>query len=182
MPGAASPPTSITISTTMLIGAVVVLLIIILVVGGIVYAMSSKTAVASSTVSAGTNTFVTALAGTGGVILMVMVACGLAYAIFVAKVAWQIAITACLWFAVVVGIVLTSIDFAVSDNPTKYGVIVAQGVIFSACTILLGFLATYYIGTDFHDMNRYMALVMNASLLMAVVSLSATTMLKLSDA
>lgn len=125
-------------------------------------------------------TFVTVLAGTGGVLLMLMIAGGLGYAIFVAKYPWYYATVGCMWFAGLVGIIMTSIDFSTTDPALQKAVIISQAVVFCFVTILMGFLAAYYIGTDFADMNMYTAIVMNASLVISVVALSATSMLKLS--
>jgi hypothetical protein len=124
--------------------------------------------------------FVAALAGTGGVLLMLMIAGGLGYAIFVAKYPWHYAVAGCMSFAGLVGIIMTSIDFSTTDPALRKAVIISQAVIFCFVTILMGFLATYYIGKDFADTNMYTAIVMNASLVISVVALSATSMLKLS--
>jgi hypothetical protein len=104
---------------------------------------------------------------------------GIAYSVMILGAQWYYAVTAAILLSTVVGLILTSITF--SDPPSLKAIIISQGVIFGFASILLGFLATYYIGTDYTSMNSYMMIVLTLSIFMSVVALTATTMIKITS-
>ena len=175
-----SPDTTITLTKLMSsklgIGLLVGIIIIIIALVVVVYTVSSKS---SNTGNASTSNLLAGLAGTGGVLLMLLFVGGIAYSVMILGAQWHYAVTAAILISTVVGLILTSITF--SDPPSLKAIIISQAVIFGFASILLGFLATYYIGTDYTSMNSYMMIVLTLSIFMSVVALTATAMIKITS-
>lgn len=126
-------------------------------------------------------TFVLFLAGTGGLVLLTGVVVLAIYAVTISKAPIFSIIYALLGLGALIGFICTTIDTAVLEKDTKRAVIITQTTIFGVLTGLLGVAAYFQIGGDLNDTTRYYDLVMPVSLLLSVVSLSATVMNRLTS-
>ena len=127
------------------------------------------------------NNFVLALAGVGGVIIILFVVGICAYFIVYVRIPIVNVTFVLLWIGMLISVICTSVDMAESREDVKRAVIIVHTVVNSLLIILLGFSAYHYIKNDPSDRTMYMMTVIPVSLLLSVIGLSATTMQKLSS-
>ena len=126
--------------------------------------------------------FVLFLAGSGGLIFLTAIIGLMLYLTMTAKLQWYTTSFYLLWIGILTAFIFTSVDLALQDPVTKQAIIITQGTILGICALLLG--CTVYISTqqDIETRKAYIMRVIPVSLLISIVSLSATTMAKLSSA
>lgn len=87
-----------------------------------------------------------------------------------------------LLIGVITAIVTSSVQLDSFDITTRKNVFIAQLVIFSIVIIGLGYTSRFVIGDNVQESDAYMMAVIHMSLILSVLSLSASTMNKLGNA
>lgn len=87
-----------------------------------------------------------------------------------------------LFIGIITAFVTTSIDLTTSDAKTKQNIFISQAVIFTIVIIGLAFTAGSVFGDDLQSKDMYAMVVVHASLVLSIVSLSANIMSKLASA
>ena len=122
------------------------------------------------------------LASLGGIAIVATLA-GLAiYFTIVLKIPWFKTSFYLLLLGLFTAIAFTSVQLSDVDSETKQAIIISQATILGLCSILLGFSVYFHVKDNLSDQSAYIMLAIPVSLLLSVVSLSATTMSKLSSA
>jgi hypothetical protein len=122
------------------------------------------------------------LASLGGIAIVAVLAGFAIYFTIVLKIPWFKTSFYLLWLGIFTALLFTSVQLDSLYSEQKQGIIISQGIILGLCSILLGFSVYFHEKDNLSDQSAYIMYAIPVSLLLSVVSLSATTMSKLSSA